>query len=179
MLGPPCPLCRLSPNPGGTCSGASALGGADAMCVPAPRTGMCSPNAAARSVEADGALPPFSAFSWGYKIGGAGGWLSAVLDFREIPGPLGSQDSLLHPTSKLTCPHCKWAKSTLLDSLWIYPTMVESKTHQRPPSDDQSFLSAGKSILIHSNQSKTSLFGDSGLPLVSKGATDGSGIPGR
>lgn len=39
--------------------------------VQAPRTGMCSPNAAARSsVEADGALPPFSAFSWGYKIGG-------------------------------------------------------------------------------------------------------------
>lgn len=42
---------------------------------------MCSPDAAAgRSVEADGALPPFSAFSWGCKMAG---WLSAVLDFRD------------------------------------------------------------------------------------------------
>jgi len=56
--------------------------------------------------------------------------------------------------------------------------MRESKTHQRPPSDDQRFLSAGKSILTRSNQSKTSDFGDSGLPLVSRGATDGFGVSG-
>lgn len=99
---------------------------------------------------------------WGYHLG-------------LIPGiiarPLGNHDSL-HPASKLTCPHCKWLKSTLLHLLRIYhrftPPWWRAK-HTEGLQVMSSFLGAVKSVLIHSNQRQISLLNDSGLPLVSRG----------
>lgn len=49
---------------------------------------------------------------------GGGGWQLCLIS-GIILSPLGNRDSL-HPTSELTCAHCKRGKSTLLDLLWIY-----------------------------------------------------------
>lgn len=151
VLGPPCPLRWPSPSPwwgwtaGGHAATADALGGADAVCLRVPRPERTrDPDAAVwRSVEADGALPPFSAFSWGCKMGGGSCQLCLISGI--ILGPSGNRDSL-HPTSELT-----WQMGKIHAP--GFTTDLESKTCRRPSSDDQCFFSAGKSILIHSDQS--------------------------
>lgn len=168
----PGPLCWVSPNPwriaAGTMPSGQPMPSADRNGAPGNVRLLCH-GEEWRQME----LCPRLLFSAGAAKCGdqlsKGGYQLCLIP-GIIASPLGNHDSL-HPASKLTCPHCKWLKSTLLDLLWICHRFTQpwwKAKHTKGLQVMSSFLGAVKSVLIHSNQRQISLFNDSGLPLVSR-----------
>lgn len=134
---------------------------------------MCSPAAMVRSVEADGALPPFFAFNWGCKMRGGRDEDGYQLCF--IPNPLGNQDSL-HPKQLADLSPLQMGRIHV-------PGFIMNLSHH---CGEQNIPKASKQRAVFSlyrenpfnprqpNQNRS--LGDSGLPLVSKGAMGGLGV---
>lgn len=168
----PCPLCWLSPIPWGIELGPMPSG--QPMPLQERSTGNVRPLCHGEKRGGRWSFAPAFCFQLGLQNVGIiyqkGGYQLCLIP-GIIATHLGNHDSL-HVASKVTCPHCKWLKSTLLDLLWIYHRFTMPRWRAKHANGLQvmsSFLSVVKSVLIHSDQRQISLFNDSGLPLVSRG----------
>lgn len=135
----PRPLCWVSPNPWG--AGADVLGAADARCRQTRRMGECAVPVPWREVWRQMELCPSLLFSAGAAK--CGDQLSKwVYQLCSIPGiilsSLGNHDSV-QPQADLSPRQMAKIHTPgfTVDLPRIYPAMVESKTHQRPSSDEQ------------------------------------------